>query len=371
MPNTAPLNHSFAELLSLGLLSDREAAPLEAASLPTTTSILAHFQQHHSFTSIEGLSEQSQRHLALMSTAFLNMMEGKFTSAHLYDHTVRNPNALFIPVAIDWSTITGYKRDFLDTWITHRIGGYADGKSPHFINAYLGAIKGAEDFYNKAILHPLRADGLSVRGSGYERHITYVIKLFLRLHQATVLLSDPIDLLKCWAWNEYGMAHDNEHLRRIIELYQRGAFPFAYAVYQMDMSTSYFNYPRGFQEVNRMRYVGMFNRHPYTLGNLDYLPGMTPQHFAAEQEAANTHAELDCRSIIHCLQALGFKNDYRALKGWSEEGLSSELLDTIARREDLIRHELPGRYYAFLLNELYGTRFGQDEITGTVGSRRS
>lgn len=365
------LDHSVDELLALGLLSPNESEPLFNAGLKGTFDILTSHHENKNFASIQGLNEQSQLYLSRMSTAFLNVMSGKFTSAHLYDDSLRNPNALFIPVAIDWSTVTGYKRDFLDTWITQRISGYADGKSPHFINAYLGAIKGAEDFYNKAILHPLRADGPSVRGSGYERHITYVIKLFLRLHQATVLLSDPIDLLKCWAWNEYGMAHDNEHLRRIIELHQRGAFPFAYAVYQMDMSTSYFNYPRGFQEVNRMRYVGMFNRHPYTFGNLDYLPGMTPERFAADQEAANTHAELDCRSIIHCLQALGFKNDYRALKGWSGEGLSTELLDMIARREDLIRHELPGRYYAFLLNELYGTRFGPDEITGTVGSRRS
>lgn len=371
MPASVLINHSLPELTALVLLNSKEADPLRAAGLSTTFSILAHFQQHKSFSSIECLSEQSQRHLSRMSTAFLNMMEGKFTSAYLFDGTVSNTSALFIPVTIDWSTVTGYKRDFLDTWITHRIAGYAGGKSQHFINVYLGELKGAEDFYNKAILHPLRPDGLSVRGSGYERHITYVIKLFLRLHQATVLLNDPIDLLRCWAWNEYGMANDNEHLRRIIELYKGHAFPFAYATYKMDIATPYFNYPRAFQEVNRMRYVCMFNRHPYTFGNLDYLPGMTPQRFAADQEAANTHAELDCRSIVHCLKALGFKNDYRALKGWSEQRLSTELLDTIARREDLTRHEMPARYYAFLLNELYGTRFDPDEMAGAIGSRRA
>lgn len=370
MSAVLPINHSIPELAALGLLSARETAPLEAASLTTTFSILAHFQQHESFNSIEGLSEQSQRHLSLLATAFLNLMSGKFTSAHLFDDTVRNQSALFIPVAIDWSKVTGYKREFLDTWITHRIAGYSAGKSEHFINVYLGELKDAEDFYNKAILHPLRPDGLSVRGSGYERHITYVIKLFLRLHHASVLLDDPVDLLKCWAWNEYGMAYDNEHLRRIIELYQGHAFPFAYTTYQMDMSSPYFNYARAFQEVNRMRYVSMFNKDPYGYGDLDYLSGMTPERFAGEQEAANTHAELDCRSIIHCLKALGFTNDYRALKGWNEEQLSIELVDTIARREDLARHQLPTGYYAFLLNELYGTRFDPEKLPNESGPKR-
>ena len=364
------IDHSLAELAELGLLHESATAPLASAALTTTSTILAHFQQHHSFASIEGLTE-SQRHLARLSTAFLNLMSGKFTSAHLYDDTVRNQSALFIPGAIDWPKVTGYKRDFLDTWITQRIAGYAAGKSQHFINVYLGELKDAEDFYHKAILHPLRPDGLSVRGSGYEGHITYVIKLFLRLHQATVLLDDPIDLLKCWAWNEYGMAYDNEHLRRIIELYKGDAFPFAYATYKMDMSSPYFNYPRRMQQINRMRYVSLFNKAPYGYGNLDYLPEMTPERFAADQEAANTHAELDCRSIIHCLKALGFPNDYRALKGWNEEQLSIELVDAIARREDLARHELPARYYAFLLNELYGTRFDPEEPFTARGPKRA
>ncbi len=107
MPSSPPIDHSLPELTELGLLSSKEAEPLHAASLTTTFSILTHFQRHKSFSAIEGLSEQSQRHLTRLSTAFLNVSAGKFTSAHLFDNTVSNTSALIIQVAIDWSNITG------------------------------------------------------------------------------------------------------------------------------------------------------------------------------------------------------------------------------------------------------------------------
>lgn len=353
MPPSILINHTLPELTQLGLLHTKEAEPLLNAGITSTSDLLAYHHQHKDFTSIQGLSAESQRHLEHLVMELLRLKTGIFSTEHLFDDAVGDRSALFVPVAIDWSQVTGYKRDFLDTWITHRRASCTYPYVQEFLRAYLEGVQGAEAYYRAAIVNPLRADSSGVLGSGCSWFMEETNKLFLRLCQAAQLLDDPVELFRCWVWNQYRLEREGEHLRRILALYDGTSFPFAYAVQAMDLSSPYFNYRRGFQDINRMRYVSLYNDDPYTWGNLAYT-GMSEKQYRAAREEAEEYATLDCRAIIACLLALGFRANYRNSSDQREDQVSMTLVNRINRLEGLFH---PAQYYAFLFNELYGAQF--------------
>ncbi|MBK9175514.1 MAG: hypothetical protein IPM46_04090 [Flavobacteriales bacterium] len=359
-----PLNHTLPELIELGLLRNKETEPLFKVGITSTFDLLAYHHEHKGFTSIEDLSQESQRDLTRLVMEFLRMKTGRFTAEQLFADRVNDTAPIFVPIEIDWSKVTGIKRDFLDHWITRRITNYHPEPLQRFFKDHLGEVTGAEDFNHKAILYPLRPNAASIREHKYAGYLTYVIKMFLRLYHGTRLLDEPMDLLKCWVWNEYGMAPDKEYIKRISELYKGNAFPFAMAVYKIELSSSYFNHLRGYQDINRMRYVSLFNNQPYSYGDLAYLFRMSEEQFNEARDEAESEAVNGCRAIIDGLKALGFKSDYRDRSDWREDRLSMTLVSQVNRRENLL---LPAEYYAFLFNELYGTGFKRTTVFNEQG----
>lgn len=270
------------------------------------------------------------------------------TEATVFDHEAHDRHAPFVPFNMDWNALPAKNRAFLDAWIAHRLKRCDYPYVVRFLDAYLGTVTSAEDYHQRAIVKPLRDDGPGATNSGCKWFMFEANKLFTRLCQAALLFDDPIELFKCWAWNEYHMDRDNEQLRNIIHLYDGTAFPFAYAVQTMDLTSPYFNYLRGFQDISRMRYVSLYNSAPYTWGDLAYT-GMSREQFEHARDEAEAYARWDCLSIIACLQALGFRSNYRERPGWRDDRIDRAFISTIAREEGL---DQPMAWYAFLFHAL-------------------
>ncbi|MCC6939326.1 MAG: hypothetical protein IT226_13990 [Flavobacteriales bacterium] len=353
MSSITPLPHTLPELTELGLISYEEGQALPSAGIQNTTDFFQFFKKHNDFTSIPDLNEEGQQNLLRLAKAYVKTEQGELTKEDLYDPAVHKKDTPFVPVRIEWEKITGIKRAFLDAWFRRAIEDYFEPTAQLFLKDYLGGVTTAEEFYERAILHPIRPGEPSVRRSTHAPQLTRLIRVFFTYHQAVQLLDDPIELLRFHARVDLGVDPASEIYDTILKPKADGTVPFAAAVYRLTLASPYFTYPRRMQQINRMRYVRIFQDDPYTLGGLMHM-GLNEARFKQAQEEAEELAVSGCRSFIAILTALGYGESYRSLKAWDNDSISKELVWRINRDEEL---HLPAAFYALLFNELYGTRF--------------
>ncbi|MBL0126070.1 MAG: hypothetical protein IPP83_01155 [Flavobacteriales bacterium] len=347
------LNHTLPELTELGLLTYEEGQALRTVGIQNTNDFLEFFKKHGDFTPIPDLNEEGQQKLLRLARAYVKTEQGELTKEDLYDPAVHKKDTPFVPVLIEWEKITGIKRAFLDTWFRRALEDYFLPTAELFLKDHLNGVNTAEDLYERAILHPVRAGEASVRRSVHAPSLTRLIRVFLKYHQAVQLLDDPIELLRFHARVDLGVDPASEIYDTILKPKADGTVQFAAAVYRLTLASPYFTYPRRMQQINRMRYVRIFQDDPYTLGGLMHM-GMNEERFKQAQEEAEDMAVSGCHTFTAILTALGYGESYRSLKAWDDGSISKELVWTINRDEEL---HLPAAFYALLFNELYGARF--------------
>jgi hypothetical protein len=348
------ITHSLPELLALGLIREAEVAPLREAGLYSTLELLEYFREQGGFNHMPGLDAQDRERMYWLAYAFERAAFDRITMDALFEPGVFKDATPFAPIRIQWERLTPVKRAFLDEWVRRTIHDFFSPEQSAFVTRYMGEVTNAEDFYNKAILHPLRPEGQVTSLNEHSPRLRRMIRIFLNYYRATQLTNDPFELLRLFARIELGVLPESEVHQCINRSHADGGFHFAKATYELVMDSPYFNYRRRFQDINRMRYVRIFNDDPYTHGNLAYLPYMTQERFEREKVDAEEFAVGGCRSVIGILKALGFTSTYRTWKLWNEDRITSNLVVELNRREDL---HLPPEFYALLFNELYGTRF--------------
>ncbi|MCB9179052.1 MAG: hypothetical protein H6590_06480 [Flavobacteriales bacterium] len=358
------LAHTLPELVEIGLLEDEEGQVLRTAGIQNTTDLLRFFKRRGDFTTIPDLHVEGQQNLLRLARAYMKSEEGERSKLDLYDPSVHKKGTPFVPVRIEWQKITGIKRAFLDTWFQLALEDYFEPTAQLFLKDHLEGVTTAEEFYEKAIVHPIRPGQPSVRRSTHSPQLTRLIRVFFKYHQAVHLLEDRIELLRFHAYMDLGVDPASEVYAKILRPKADGSTPFAAAVYQLTLASPYFTYPRRMQEINRMRYVRIFQDDPYTLGDLMYLPWMNERRFRQAQEEAENFAISGCRSLTAILMALGYVGSYRSLKAWDDGSIGSALVRRMNEDESI---HLPPGFYALLFNEMYGTAFVEAPRIGIPG----
>ncbi|MEO8589770.1 MAG: hypothetical protein ABI432_10405 [Flavobacteriales bacterium] len=354
MSQTILLNHTLPELTELGLLSFQVSQALHHAGVRNTNDFLEVYKKHGDFTYIPDLTEQAQENLLRLAKAYLNVERGQITKEDLFDPAIFKDHTPFVPVVIEWEKVAGIKRAFLDAWVMQSIRDFFDPLAELFVKDRLGGVSNAEEFYNRVILHPVDLTVPSVRDSVYAPALRRLIRIFLNYYHATRLFDDPFELLCLYARIEFGVDPGDEAHARIHKFHPDGCLQFAHAVYRLIMASTYFNHRRGYQDINRMRFVSLLDSDPYTHGQLEYLFRMSEGRFNEARKEAEDFAEIGCRAVIEILKALGFTESYRTLKSWDDQFISKDLVQEMNRREGL---DLPAPFYALLFNALYGTHF--------------
>lgn len=348
------IDHSIAELHELCLIDQPQFVLLNSAGLQSLSEILNYYFQDNSFRTLPGIDNKMEGELIIFSEKLIEKEKQRLTPEDLFTKEFRKNNDFFVPLKINWDELEEFKRAFLDAWIRYSLDWYQDADQKDFFRNKFGDNVDAKSFYETAILHPLSETKISSLPENIASSLKYNRSAFMKLYEATKILSEPIDILRFFIFYEFFFDLFDTKYKSILEYVKRENVPYAYLVEHIVCSSKYFDRPRGMKDINMMRFVSIFNTDPYGFGILENLFRMTRKNYDELNNETNSFAEKWSRATIQVLKALGFKENYRSMKNWNEHELTKNLVADINAREKLY---LPESFYALLFNELFDLKF--------------
>lgn len=260
----------------------------------------------------------------------------------LFSDSLRDDSSLFLPVSIEWETMAAFQRQYIEAWMEYSISWYSDPDSDCFFSYFTEPGFNARNFFTFSHDCPLLTEEVARFSEKEIKIIRFQRSAFSKFAYAAQHLSSPDELLRFFCFFELYLNTDAGVYSEINNYKAGGHYPFARAVYSLVTATPFFNYPRRFQQVNRIRYVRIFNSDSYTYGNLSYL-NMGERAFQHAAKEANFLAEHWCSGVTGILKSLGYTVFY--IEDGCPDGNFKKLAGEINSREHLY---LPAAFYKHL-----------------------
>jgi len=359
MVTTRFINHSIDDLYELRLLGTQECTVLRKSKFIGLYDILAHYRTSKTFRALPGCGEGTDGNLKYFCDGYIKRESEELSFNDLFQQEFKQESFYnFIPEIIDWPSLKGYKRAFLDTYIHHALARYHRKPMKKYFEGRLGQNTDAESFYENAILHPFS----EMRKRSHSRgtfYLGYLISSFINYHRATRIIFQPLDLLYFLADYEFRVEKLNEIKDFVSAWSTAERFPMANTTYQIASRCLYFHKDARWSDILPLRYATLLQKRAADFSSVAKKSAMPPSRFKYMKRETDRVTCDVCSMIIDTCKSLGFKDYYRSLPGWNDRYLTFKFVDSINTLEQV---NLPISFYALLFRQLYDLRFEPTKI---------